>query len=349
MAKSAKSKQRPLDDRKQQVLKAVVDDYTVTAIPVGSQVLAARYFGRWSSATIRNELAHLMETGHLEQPHTSAGRIPSNRGYRYFVDYLMKEPAVDVALGTRLQRHFDNLPLDIEAILEGTAMALAQEVENVGVVTAPRTSESRLKHVDLIHLDGRRVLAVVVLEGNVVRQQPLEAEQVVTQAELETLSARINHEAAGSSDAELRSWLEEQKLQSAQAALVTDIAEFMSLFDAQSATVVVHDGVRNLVKQPEFLESDKLFPVLELLEHSRELVRVLEATAAGEDIGLLIGEENADAHLRECSVVMTTYQAASTRGTLGTIGPTRMQYPQVVARVRIISRMAGETIARLYS
>jgi heat-inducible transcriptional repressor len=337
-----------LDDRKQKVLKAVVDDYTVTAVPVGSQALAARYFARWSAATIRNELAFLMETGHLEQPHTSSGRIPSDRGYRYFVDFLMEEEPVEAGVEAGLHRLFRKLPVDLEAILEGTAMALAHSMENVGVVTAPRTSEARLKYVDLVHLDGPRILALVVLEGNIVRQQLMDLESEIKQERLSELSGRLNQMVKGSTQVELRGHLEGGTFKGWEKIAAEGIADFMAVFDAQSATVVVHDGVRNLVRQPEFLETEKLVPVLELLEQSRELARVLESIDAEDEVEFVIGDENPDTHLRGCSLVLTSYTALGFRGTLGTIGPTRMRYPQVVARLRLISRLAGESVARLY-
>jgi heat-inducible transcriptional repressor len=336
-----------LDARKQQVLKAVVHDYTVTAVPVGSQALAARYFERWSSATIRNELARLMDSGHLRQPHTSSGRIPSDLGYRYFVDYLMEEEPLEPGLRTSLQKFYNALPADIEAILEGTAMVLARTVESVGVVTAPRTSECKLKYVDLVHLAGPKILALVVLEGNLVRQQPLVLPADVEQESLGSLSARLNEAGKGMTRIELQAALAALDLVEWERAAADGIAQFMEAYDAQTATVVVHDGVRNLVKQPEFVDADKLLPVLELLEQSTELARVLEGV--GSEVEVLIGDENPDDHLRDCSVVMTTYTAASTRGTLGTIGPTRIRYPQVVVRVRYISKLASDALARLYS
>ena len=131
-------------------------------------------------------------------------------------------------------------------------------------------------------------------------------------------------------------------------AAVTAVGDFMEAFDAQSGAVVVHDGVRNLVRQPEFMETDRLVPILELLEQSRELVRLLEAVDPEEDVEFLIGDENPDSHLRGCTLVMTTYTAAGARGTLSAIGPTRMRYAQVATRLRLISRLAGESIARLY-
>ncbi|MEA2646888.1 MAG: heat-inducible transcriptional repressor [Chloroflexota bacterium] len=337
-----------LDDRKEQVLKAVVIDYTSTAVPVGSQALAARHFARWSAATIRNELAYLMDTGHLRQPHTSSGRVPSDRGYRYFVDYLMEEEGLDAALKAQIDSAFANLPADMEAILEATALSVARAADNVGVVTAPRTSECHLKYLDLIHLDGPRVLAVVVLEGNVVRQQQLDLDEAVEQADLAALSGRVNGDLKGRTAANVRSYLADHALSAWERRAVEALADFMAAHDAQSATVIVHDGVRNLVKQPEFVDAERLLPVLEVLEESRDLARVLESLDPAGQVEVVIGDENPDMHLRQCSLVMTTYTGAGITGTLATIGPTRMRYPEVVACLRYISELAGRSIARLY-
>jgi heat-inducible transcriptional repressor len=288
-----------------------------------------------------------METGHLRQPHTSSGRVPSNRGYRYFVDYLMDEEALDPELRASLEHAFDDFPPDMEAILEGTAMTVARAADNVGVVTSPRTSESRLKYLDLIHLETRRVLAVVVLEGNLVRQQPIELPTEVDQEALGRLSRRIKDDLKGRSAAEIGSYVKGRKLVSWERAAIEGIAAYMAAHDAQSATVVVHDGVRNLVKQPEFVDAERLLPVLEVLEQSRDLARVLESLDPGDEVEVVIGEENPDMHLHQCSLVMTTYHGGGITGTLGTIGPTRMRYSEVVARLRYISELAGRSIARL--
>jgi heat-inducible transcriptional repressor len=337
-----------LDDRKEQVLKAVVVDYTVTAVPVGSLALAERHFARWSAATIRNELAFLMETGHLRQPHTSSGRVPSDLGYRYFVDFLMGEEAVSNQVRHSLLEFFQALPPELEAILEGTALAMARAADNVGVVTAPRTSHSKLKHIDLIHLDKGRILAIVVLEGNIVRQQPVEVEAKLDQDMLGAFSNLLNQDLKTKTAAEIVAYLKDHELADWQVAVVGSIADYMSAHDSESAIAVVHDGVRNLVRQPEFVDADHLLPVLELLEESRDLARVLESMKPGAKIEVLIGDENGDLHLRECSLVMTSYGAPGHTGTVGTIGPTRMHYPQVVARLSYISELASQAVARLY-
>jgi heat-inducible transcriptional repressor len=337
-----------LDDRKEQVLKAVVVDYTMTAVPVGSLSLAERHFARWSAATIRNELAFLMETGHLRQPHTSSGRVPSDLGYRYFVDFLMEEETVSVDVRHGLSEFFEALPPELEAILEGTALAMARAADNVGVVTAPRTSHSTLKHIDLIHLEEGRILAIVVLGGNIVRQQPVEVEADVDQDLLGAFSSLLNQDLKGKTATDMVAYARDHELEEWQVVVLENIAAYMSAHDSASAVAVVHDGVRNLVRQPEFVDAERLLPVLELLEESRDLGRVLESMHPGARIEVLIGDENDDLHLRECSLVMTSYGAPGHTGTLGTIGPTRMRYPQVVARLSYISELASQAVARLY-
>src|SRR5438270_8016037 len=155
----------PLDERKQQILKAVVSDYTVTRVPVGSQVLEAKYFIALSSATIRNELADLVGTGYLQQPHTSAGRIPTDRGYRYFVDFLMAPEAATPGVRRTVRQEFESAPRSVDGILEKAAMVLAQVTENVSLVTAPEVSEARIKHVDLVSVAPQAVLSIHALEG----------------------------------------------------------------------------------------------------------------------------------------------------------------------------------------
>src|SRR5205807_43355 len=254
----------PLDERKQQILKAVVSDYTVTGVPVGSQVLAAKYFIALSSATIRNELADLVGTGYLQQPHTSAGRVPTDRGYRYFVDFLMDPEAVSPTVRRTVKQAFETAPHSVEGILEKAAMVLAQVTENVSLVTAPESSEARIKHIDLV-------------------------------------------------------------------------IDSISSHQATRQSVVLHDGVRNLLRHPEFVEVNRLEELLELLEQGAQLAGILQQVAFDKDVEIIIGRENTSSGLRECSLVLTTYKMDErVRGTIGVIGPTRMHYGQVVARVRLV-------------
>src|SRR2546423_7274602 len=161
----------PLDERKQQIVKAVVSDSTVPGMPAGSQVLAAKSFIALSPAPIRNELADLVGTGYLQQPHTSAGRIPTDRGYRYFVDFLMEAEAASPTIRRTVRQEFESAPRSVDGILEKAAMVLSQVTENVSLVTAPEVSESRIKHIDLVSLEPHPVLITLLLEGNLIKSK----------------------------------------------------------------------------------------------------------------------------------------------------------------------------------
>jgi heat-inducible transcriptional repressor len=343
--------QIPLANRKEQILRAVVSDYTVTGIPVGSQLLAAKYFVALSSATIRNELADLVGTGYLQQPHTSAGRIPTDRGYRYFVDFLMDQEAPPPNIRRAARQEFERAPRHLEGILELSAMVLAQITENVSLVTAPQTHESRIKHIDLVSLDPQSVLVILVLEGNLLRQEVLALPRPTSQDDLSKLASMLNREVRGGTGDDVRVRLDglgPQQLE--QRHILERISDSIRRYDSQRQTAVLHDGVRNLFRQPEFLDVSRLEELLELLEEGAQLSAALQRVAFEKDVEVIIGRENPSTELRECSLVLTTYRMSErARGTIGVIGSTRMRYGQVVARVRLVSQLTSEALERLAS
>jgi heat-inducible transcriptional repressor len=336
----------PLDERKQRILKAVVADYTVTGVPVGSQVLAAKYFIALSSATIRNELADLVGTGYLQQPHTSAGRVPTDRGYRYFVDFLMEPESVPPTVRRTVKQVFETAPRSVDGILEKAAMVLAQVTENVSLVTAPEVTEARIKHVDLVSLEPQSVLLILVLEGNLIKQQVVHLDRVTSQDDLSRMAAMLNRKVKGQTADELSTRL--IKLgpdRDEQRQIIERLVESITSHQAQRQTVVLHDGVRNLLRHPEFVEVSRLEELLELLEQGAQLASILQQVAFDKDVEIVIGRENTSSGLRECSLVLTTYKMDErVRGTIGVIGPTRMHYGQVVARVRLVSQATSELL-----
>ncbi len=350
----------PLDDRKRQILKAVVSDYTETGIPVGSHALAAKYLLSWSSATIRNELANLVDIGYLLQPHTSAGRIPSDQGYRYYVDFLMEEEEVPATVRRQADPVFARPIVQVEDLLEQAAQVLALVTDAVSIVTGPQAVTARLKHVDFVSLDPRHALLILVLEGNLIRQQPVALSQETSQEALSTLAAQLNGQLAGLDSTQieaLRPAAEGDPRAALREELIGHILTFMRAVDARQDTVVVHDGVRNLLRQPEFGDVERLQQVLEVVEEERVLGQVLasleiDGEAAGgagvRGVQMVIGAENDLEQLRGCSLVLTTYRAGETRrGSIGVLGPTRMRYPQVAPRLRYVSQRVGEAIERM--
>jgi heat-inducible transcriptional repressor len=339
----------PLDERKQQILKAVVSDYTLTGVPVGSQVLAAKYFIALSSATIRNELADLVGTGYLQQPHTSAGRIPTDRGYRYFVDFLMEPEAASGAVRRAVRQEFDTAPHSVDGILEKAAMVLAQVTENVSLVTAPEASDFRIKHIDLVSLEPRSVLIILVLEGNLIKQQVVPLDRDTSQEDLSRMAAMLNRKVKGQTAEDLDARLKQLGPdRGEQRQILERLIESISAQQAQRHTVVLHDGVRNLLRHPEFVELSRLEELLELLEQGAQLASILQQVEFEKEVEIIIGRENTSSGLRECSLVLTTYKMADrVRGTIGLIGPTRMPYGQVVARLRLVSQATSDVLARL--
>jgi heat-inducible transcriptional repressor len=346
----------PLDRRKQQILKAVVADYTETGIPVGSNALAGKYMLSWSSATIRNELANLVDIGYLLQPHTSAGRIPTDVGYRYYVDFLMEEEAVPSTVRRQADPVFAQPAMGVAELLESAAQVLAKLTDAVSIVTGPQAVTARLKHVDFVSLDPRHALLILVLEGNLIRQQPVALTHETAQETLSALAAQLNGELNGLDCVAIAAHRgadarPDQPDQLLRGELIDQILTFMRAVDARQDTMVVHDGVRNLLRQPEFGDVLRLQQVLDVVEEERVLGQVLaslEVDSGSGSVQMVIGAENDLEQLQACSLVLTTYRAGETRrGSIGVLGPTRMRYPQVAPRLRYISQRVGEAIERM--
>jgi heat-inducible transcriptional repressor len=336
-----------MEPRKKAILKAVVQEFTESAVPVGSQALVSRYFLNLSSATIRNELSNLGDLGYLIQPHTSSGRIPSDLGYRYFVDFLMESQSVTPQVDDYISDQIRNAPADSQAFVEKVAMVVATVTQNASVVTAPHGPRARLKHLDLVSLEPRVVLLILLVEGNLLRQQVLELTVRMEQDGLTKLGNRILAQLVG----------EDREAVSARIRLLTvgpeqeilqRIHDLLDQFERGAETLVVHDGVRNLLKQPEFSDANRLQEVLEILEESRHLSALLRELIGESDLQVVIGSENGTEQLRSCSVALTTYgPAGRLPGTLGVVGPTRMQYAQIVGRLGAVARAASDRMAEM--
>jgi len=336
-----------MENRKQAILRAVVHEFTTSAVPVGSQALQSRYFVNLSSATIRSELAELADLGYLTQPHTSAGRVPTDSGYRYFVDFLMDLEKIPEQVGSFIENELRQAPADVQGMVEKVAMTVAAVTQNASVASAPQGSQARIKHVDLVSLEPAEVLLILLLEGNLLRQQVVIVTQEATQAELTKLTSKLNSSLAGRSSEEVRSRYESAAL-GLEKELLGRVVAVLDLYEKGSESLVVHDGVRNLLRQPEFAESSRLHQVLEVLEETRYLTVLLRQLIGDSDLQIVIGSENASSQLQGCAVVLTTYGPSNRlKGVLGVIGPTRMAYSQTVARLQAVARSASHRMADL--
>ncbi|MGH7777908.1 MAG: HrcA family transcriptional regulator, partial [Candidatus Dormibacterales bacterium] len=236
-----------------------------------------------------------------------------------------------------------------QALVERNAMVVATETQKASVVSAPHGPKARIKHLDLVSLEPTAVLVIVLFEGNVLRQQVLTVARAVTQDELSRLALALNRDLDGRDCAQVRS-AAGRSPRDVEHEVLDHLTTLMEHFEAGSETVVVHDGVRNLLKQPEFSESSRLHQVLEVLEESRQLSAVLRELVGDSDLQIAIGSENATDQLRGCTIVVTTYgPSGGIKGTMGVVGPTRMRYGQAVGRLRAVARIASERMAELHA
>src|SRR5215469_5452340 len=336
-----------MENRKQAILRAVVQEFTTNAVPVGSQALQSRYFVNLSSATIRSELADLADLGYLTQPHTSAGRVPTDSGYRYFVDFLMGLEPVPERVKSYIDDELRTAPADVEGMVEKVAMTLAEVTQNASVASTPQGALARIKHLDLVSLEPKEVLLIVLLEGNLLRQTVVNTTEPATQAQLTRLTARLNASLGGRASDEARRHYDAAPL-GLEKELLGRVIAVLDIYEKGSESLVVHDGVRNLLRQPEFAESSRLQQVLDVLEETRYLTLLLRQLIGESDLQIVIGSENTSSQLQGCAVVLTTYGPTDRlKGVLGVIGPTRMAYSQTVARLQAVARTASDRMAEL--
>lgn len=334
-----------LSERRATLLDLIIQDYVETAIPVGSQYIVRRHQIPFSSATIRNEMARLEDDGYISQPHTSAGRVPSDKGYRYYVETLMAEDQLGRDERETIRHQFHQAERDLDQWFQLAAAVLAQQLRNFAVVTAPRSRETRLKHVQLVSLQEWSALLVVVLQEARLRQQVIGLRQPMDQNALNVVANRINDVYGGLDSVEIRG---RPKPASELDEFITDsVLELMDQ-EAMALGEVFRDGVREVLSQPEFSKSDRMLDLVDVLEQ-RTLVAAMPLRQVGDEgISVVIGSENALESMHDCSIVLARYGSDSgPSGVVAVLGPTRMQYSRTIPRVRYLAAVLGELISQI--
>ncbi|MHA7860275.1 heat-inducible transcriptional repressor HrcA [Tessaracoccus sp. Y36] len=325
---------RKFDDRKLEVLKAIVTDYVASREPVGSKALVERHKLDVSAATVRNDMAALEEEGYITQPHTSAGRIPTDKGYRLFVDKLARIKPLSGAERTAITT-FMNGTADIDDLVMRTVRLLAQLTRQVAIVQYPVAQHDVIRHIELVSLTAERLMVIVVQSSGRVDQSVLDA-PALDEARLHGLrqklaSATVGRAAADAADALVRvldTIAPEDRAFSAPV-----VATVLETIAAEPASQVVVAGVPNLAGAA--FETN-MRPLLEALEEQVVLMRLL-GEAGGDDITVRIGQENTAQGFQSTSLVASGY-GADFRASLGVVGPTRMDYPSTIAAVRAVAR-----------
>lgn len=322
-----------LSDRRQIVLRALIEEYIARALPVGSRTLVERYNLGISSATVRNELSLLEEMGYLAQPHTSAGRIPTDFGYRAFVDELLSESDPDNGEDA-LARELRESASDLDDLMDRTSQALARFTDCMTLLVPPRILSVDIRLVNLVLLTPQRLLTVIVTEDGQVFDRQMDLPRDYSQDEIGKTQEALNNILVGTS---LSSTSVELPL---GASGVHDdlfrmvMAEILACLKDQNAIKAHPLGISHLLGKPEFSDSSCLMPVLEELEGDTMLLRVFNDAAASEEPVVRIGHENDSEALSSVSLIANRFGEAEHSGLILIVGPTRMDYSQVLKAVR---------------
>ncbi len=339
-----------LTERQRLILTLIVRDYTETAQPVGSARLVEHFKLDMSTATVRNEMVALTESGYLRQPHTSAGRVPTEEGYRYFVTHVVYQADLPDAARHTISHQFYQARQDVEQWMPLAASILAHQSHAASLVTAPHAQRARYKHIELISTQGRQVLMVLVMAGGEVSQQLLTLAEPVSQERLSAAANVLNAVCMAKTTEEIAA------LPARTDALENDILSLvladMNRGEQRVSGEIYLDGLTNVLSEPEFLESNDARRAIHLFEE-RSLLQDLLARAMPNGVGgvqVLIGGEGKWEELKQCSVVLARYGIpGQATGMLGVFGPMRMAYSRTIPTVRfmadLLSSLVSETIS----
>ncbi len=336
-----------LTDRRARLLSLIISEYVDSATPVGSEAMVRRFELPFSSATIRNEMARLEEDGYISHPHTSAGRVPSDKGYRYYVEALMEERDLPAQTKQTIRHQFHQAGREEDEWVHLAAAVLARAVENAAVVTMPRTAESRLKRVELVSIQDTSALLVVVMQQARVKQQVLIFPEPMEQDLLTAISNHLNHAFAGLSATEIgRSQVQ---LTQMEWHVANAVREVLASTDQGGFDEAAMEGVRTVLQKPEFATSEKMLNLLDVLER-RNLPKFIPlAEAPGEGVTVMIGAENEQDAMHDYSLVISRYGTpGGIGGAMAVVGPTRMHYPRTISTVRFLSQLMGEMLSTFY-
>ena len=339
-----------LDERKTKILQAVIRNYLETGESVGSRTISKYTDLNLSSATIRNEMADLEELGYIFQPHTSAGRIPSDKGYRFYVDCLMEEKEREAG---DMKEMFLQKQDRIEVLLKNVVRLLAQNTQYATMISAPQTHRNKLKFIQLSRVDRDQILAVVVVEGNVIKNNMLHVDQEVSDETLLKLNILLNTHLTGLSLDEINLGMITAMKQ--QAGIHSDIVG--DVIDAVAESIkadedlrIYTSGTNNIFRYPELADQSKASELISTFEEKDQLGQLVRDTLSDENntgIQVYIGQESPVKGMEDCSVVTATYELEEgMRGTVGIIGPKRMDYDKVVGTLKTLMSQLDELYNR---
>ena len=342
-----------LDDRKIKVLYAIINSYIVSAEPIGSRTITKKYDLGVSSATIRNEMSDLEELGYLNKPHTSAGRVPSDKAYRLYVNQLLNtgKLKMDIKKKEEIKKALISEASEIDELIQNSAKVLSAITSYTALALSPQLKKSKLKHIQLLPIDDLKVLLVLVNDSGIVKNTIFRLDKKIDEDQLIVISNFLNHKLKGLTIEDIGREMDNDifKEMYEYKKIIDNIIPIINkTFNDIDSVEVYADGVNKIFDFPEYKDLDKAKSFISFIEDKELLANILLSNTNGNEIEITIGKENIYDPIKECSLITTTYKLGDvTIGKIGVIGPTRMDYPRVINALKLFSANLTEILEML--
>lgn len=339
-----------LNEREKSILRYIIQQFILTASPVGSRNITKRYDLGISPATVRNIMSDLEESGFIDHPHTSAGRIPTDKGYRFYVDSLMNVQIIDHNEKNLIDKEFENKIDDRDDLLKITSNILSKITRQLACVTYPKLETGALEKLQIISLSSTRILVVMSIKGGLVKTITIEFASEIKESQISAVQNLLNERLSGLSFKEIHATFSERfkDIEEDQKAIIRLFLNSADKVfkDVRNSDGIYITGAKNVIQQPEFDDHERFQGVIELLEDKDIIVHILDKTEdmSSDDVYISIGKENEDQKLLDYSLITKEYKIGDVSGHLGIIGPKRMEYSKVIAIVDYVAKMLTETL-----
>ncbi|MEK6552491.1 MAG: heat-inducible transcriptional repressor HrcA [Bacteroidota bacterium] len=341
-----------LKDREKAILRFVIHQFILTANPVGSRNVSKRYDLGLSPSSIRNVMADLEELGYLNHPHTSAGRVPTDKGYRVYVDSLMDPPRLEEKVKQIIDANLGSAASETEDLLKITSSILSELTNQLAMVTYPKFEQAILEKIQIVQLSSTRILVVVSVQSGLIKTITLEIDAEVKEEQIVIVQQLLNERLSGLRFSEIRNTIEERVKDFNSEVYRPIIRVFLDsvdkIFTDLSSEKAIISGAKNILMQPEFEDSQNFQSVIELVENRDIIIHILDKNKSVplKDITITIGEENRDEKLSDYSMITKEYRIGDMTGTLGIMGPKRMDYSKIVAAVVYIAQQLTQELTK---
>ncbi|MFI5236858.1 MAG: heat-inducible transcriptional repressor HrcA [Ignavibacteriales bacterium] len=339
-----------LNQREKAILRSIVQQFILTATPVGSRNITKKYDIGFSPATVRNVMADLEDSGFINHPHTSAGRVPTDKGYRYYVDSLMDIEKLNTKEKGLIENSFSSITDEADELVKVTSRLLSSITRQIACVTYPNLESGILEKIQIISLTSTKILVVISIKSGAVKTITLELVTELKESQLESVQSLLNEKLSGLSLEEIRKTFKERFIDTDEEQkpiirLFVDSVDKLFKDDFKSERMIV-TGAKNIIQQPEFENPENFQSIIELIEDKDVIIHIMEKSSESknEEVYISIGSENIEKKLKEYSFVSKEYKFGESSGTLGIIGPKRMEYSRIVAIVDYLAKILSEQL-----